>query len=109
MSAFKQEFNFDGVPVTEDGSTLLTMHLWAETTLSTEDKAAFDAAEAARVTAVQQQVDLGNLTIEEETGNYIWIAGADTDVVVLPEWEVFFNRYNAENGVVFSETRVDIV
>jgi hypothetical protein len=107
MTTFKQEFNFDGVPVQEDGSTLLTMQDWA-LTLSTEDKAAYDAAEESRVAAVQQQVDLGNLTIEEDTGFYIWAAGADTDVVVLPEWEIFFNRFNTENNITFSESRVDL-
>ena len=103
----KQLFNFDGVPVAADGSTLLTINVWAETALSEEDKAAYDAAEEARLAAVQEQIDLGNLTIDE-SNNYIWADGTNTDVVVLPEWEVFFNRYNLENGITFSETRVEL-
>jgi hypothetical protein len=99
----KHVFNRSGEPVSDDGSTILTIQLWAES-LSVEDKAVWDSAEAARLAAEQQQVDLGNLTLEEDTGNYIWADGADTESVSVAEWVVFYNRYNAENNVTVTVT-----
>ena len=107
MTTVRQTFNFSNVPLNEDGITSLSIDRWSHT-LSTVDKIAYKYAQIAREAAVQQQIELGNLTIEADTGAYIWVAGADKSSVVLPEWEIFFNRFTSENGITFSESSVDL-
>lgn len=102
----KQSFEFQDVPVLDDGNTL-TLELWVET-LSEEEQAAFQAAEDARVAAVEEQVAAGNLTIVEDTGEYIWADGADPLSVVVDEWYAFFERYNTENNIVFNDIQTEV-
>lgn len=97
----------------------LTFEEWIAT-LTEEEQAAFAAAEADRLAAVQTQVDLGNLTIDtimvdtedggqrENLNGYIWADGANPASVVIPAWEVFFNRYNQEYGINFVEDIQDV-
>jgi hypothetical protein len=98
--------NWTNVPTTSDGSTLLTITIWANTALSVEEKASYDVAFAAQQAAIREQAKLGNLSINTTTGDYTWAEGTDQMTVNSAEWLVFFDRYIEENNITFSTTEV---
>lgn len=104
----KQQPTFNNMPISSDGSTVLNLEAWVMETLTAEEQAQYTAAEQERVNLVQAQIDLGHLTIDEETGALVWADGAETSSIVPEAWYAFFQRYITENNITFTDNFEDI-